>query len=273
MKKNLTITVLITALAVISFFLFKKINSENQRQEKEKRIEQAIKDSIPTSDVLKKEHYIDPLTGASHLRVQDIETEFLEHSLPRPTYIFVRDTLAPALKLAEAKINELTRIKAMLESQLKASEIKVEENGNIATIYRDRYFTAISNSKDSSLKVNYNAIIDVVEYNKRKNVFSEYDSYVDISSPDKNLKINNADRFVKKVKQKKDLLHVGVVGEVRFGLKDSSLNRASTAVEAKFNPDGRFSPFINYGYNFNISQPRPVNNFIGGGVKLNIFKF
>ena len=115
--------------------------------------------------------------------------------------------MAPALNIATEKIDELTRAKFLLEGQLKASKVQREKD---RIYYENKYLKIVSNTKDSTLDYKYDAIVDIVKYSQRKWILGKEDTYIDISSPDKNMKINGVENFKKRIDVKPKKLGFGI---------------------------------------------------------------
>ncbi|MDY6025962.1 DUF6808 domain-containing protein [Bergeyella zoohelcum] len=116
---------------------------------------------------------------------------------------YVKDTLAPALKIATEKIQELTRVKAKLEGELQATKVELAENKAKRVYYEDKYLSIVthedSTGSPKKLQYTYNAELNITHYSKRKNFWNKERNYIDVSSPDKNFKINGLEHYQKQI--------------------------------------------------------------------------
>lgn len=186
--------------------------------------------------------YVDKF-GKMHGRVEDKEIVSLKEAPIVENYkTYVIDTLAPALKIAADKITELTRINAKLQGELIATKKTVDEYGNIAREFQTKYFKAVA--VNDSLRYEYDAVLDIVAYTKREWALGKERKYIDISSPDKNFKVNGVQRFKKELTEFKTHFQAGFeLGSMiapRYGYIYSG-------IKLRYNPDGVISPSLSTG--------------------------
>ena len=189
MKKNLIITILVLAVVVLVANLFSGwfIPSKNDRIAEESR---SKRDSVMLSA------WMNRVDSTLHGTFKQQEGEVVNNYVTKKYMTYVQDTLAPALNIATEKIDELTRAKFILEGQLKASKEQREKD---RIFYENKYMQIVSNTVDSTLNYKYNAVVDIVKYNERKWLLGKENTYIDISSPDKNMKINGVEHFKKRI--------------------------------------------------------------------------
>ena len=145
------------------------------------------------------ESYIYPKDSTTHAVFEEREGQIINNNITKNYMSYVEDTLAPALKIAVSKIDELTRVKAKLEGELKAEKMTVNETTKEKTFYKNKYLSIVTDQRDSTLQYSYNAEINIVKYDEKKSFLSKSKTYIDISSPDKNFKINGVENFKKEI--------------------------------------------------------------------------
>lgn len=141
------------------------------------------------------------------------------------------DPGAVALGYKEA---ELTQVKAKLEDKIKAQQIELDANKNKTYYYKTKYFEATANESDSTLRYSYNAELNLTKYDKKESLFSGKKTYIDISSPDKNMKINGVENFIKDISSPPTKFGVGV--QAGYGL----------------GADLKIQPYIGFGVSYNL---------------------
>lgn len=188
MKKNAFIAILVLAVIVLAanhitgWFTL----SKNDR----------IANESAKHDTIYVDKWINPIDSTMHGTFEEKPGEVIQNHITKNYITYVQDTLAPALNIATEKIDELTRAKFTLEGQLKASKIQREKD---RIYYENKYLKIASNTSDSTIEYKYNAIVDIVKYNERKWLLGTEKTYIDISSPDKNMKINGVEHFKKRI--------------------------------------------------------------------------
>ncbi len=189
MKKNAFIAILVLAVIVLVANLFRGwfTLSKNDRIVSESRVKH---------DTVFVDKWLNPKDSTTHGTFKEKDGEVIENHITKNYITYVQDTLAPALNIATEKIDELTRAKFLLEGQLKASKIQREKD---RIYFENKYLKIVSNTNDSTLDYKYDAIVDIVKYSERKWLLGKEDTYIDISSPDKNMKINGVENFKKKI--------------------------------------------------------------------------
>ncbi|WP_336704377.1 hypothetical protein [Chryseobacterium indologenes] len=189
MKNNAFIAILVLAVIVLVANLFKGwfTLSKNDRIVSESRIKH---------DTVYIDKWLNPKDSTTHGTFKEKDGEVIENHITKNYITYVQDTLAPALNIATEKIDELTRAKFLLEGQLKASKVQREKD---RIYYENKYLKIVSNTRDSTLDYKYDAIVDIVKYSQRKWLLGKEDTYIDISSPDKNMKINGVENFKKRI--------------------------------------------------------------------------
>ncbi|QWT88102.1 hypothetical protein KBP46_09870 [Chryseobacterium sp. PCH239] len=189
MKKNAFIAILVLAVIVLAANLFTGwfTLSKNDR---------IVEDSKHKKDSIALYTWMNRVDSTLHGKFEEKEGELIQNHVTKNYNTYVQDTLAPALNIATEKIDELTRAKFILEGQLKASKEQREKD---RIYYENKYMQIVSNTADSTINYKYNAIVDVVKYNEKKWLLGPEKTYIDISSPDKNMKINGVEHFKKRI--------------------------------------------------------------------------
>ncbi len=228
MKKNLLITVLVFLAIVL---LLNTIFGWFTPSKKEILADEYSK---PKTDTIRLEYHSDSTIVKYVPNVGQIPA----NNITKNYRTYVYDTLAPALKIATGKISELQQIKATLEGTVNAQKIIIDNQKNRLTYYKDKYFTATTKTDtigNSVLDYKYNAQIDLVTENKKKNWFSKEVQEITITSPDKNMKINGVEHFKKEI----------FIPTKRFGL--------GLQTGYYFVPEtGKFVPAIGVGFSYNL---------------------
>ncbi|MEN5308736.1 hypothetical protein ABE425_14565 [Chryseobacterium cucumeris] len=189
MKKNAFIAILVLAVIVLAANLFTGwfTLSKNDR---------IVEDSKHKKDSIALYRWMNRVDSTLHGKFEENQGELIQNHITKNYNTYVQDTLAPALNIATEKIDELTRAKFILEGQLKASKEQREKD---RIYYENKYMQIVSNTADSTINYKYNAIVDVVKYNEKKWLLGPEKTYIDISSPDKNMKINGVEHFKKRI--------------------------------------------------------------------------
>lgn len=203
MKKNAFIVVLaLTLIALIANLFTGWITLD-----KNDRIANESKGSL---DSLMLYRWMNKVDSTLHGNFQEREGEIIKNYVTKKYVTYVQDTLAPALNIATEKIDELTRAKFNLEGQLKATRTELDDNKKARIFYESKYMQIVSNTADSTIDYKYNAIVDVVKYQDRKWLLGKENTYIDISSPDKNMKINGVEHFKKRIDVKPKRFGLGI---------------------------------------------------------------
>lgn len=200
MKKNAFIAILVLAVIVLVANLFKGWFTLSKS-------DRIVAESSIKHDTVYIDKWLNPKDSTTHGTFKEKEGEVIENHITKNYITYVQDTLAPALNIASEKIDELTRAKFLLEGQLKASKVQREKD---RIYYENKYLKIVSNTKDSTLDYKYDAIVDIVKYSERKWLLGKEDTYIDISSPDKNMKINGVENFKKRIDVKPKKLGFGI---------------------------------------------------------------
>lgn len=200
MKKNAFIAILVLAVIVLAANLFTGwfTLSKNDR---------IVEDSKHKKDSIALYTWMNRIDSTLHGKFEEKEGELIQNHITKNYNTYVQDTLAPALNIATEKIEELTRAKFILEGQLKASKEQREKD---RMYYENKYMQIVSNTADSTINYKYNAIVDIVKYNERKWLLGPEKTYIDISSPDKNMKINGVEHFKKRIDIKPKKIGFGI---------------------------------------------------------------
>lgn len=228
MKKNLFIAI----LAIVTIALIANLVGGWFTLSKNDRI---AAESKSNQDTIYLPVWKSPKDSTSHGTFKPREGELVKNYITKNYMSYVSDTLAPALNIAQEKIDELTRAKFTLEGQLKATKTELDANKKARVFYESKYIQIISNVQDSTVDYKYNAIVDVVKFNEKKWLLGKEDTYIDISSPDKNMKINGVEHFKKRIDVKPKKLG--------FGLQAGYYYAPST---------NQFYPAFGIGFSYNL---------------------
>ncbi|MCL1656830.1 hypothetical protein M2T79_09490 [Elizabethkingia miricola] len=205
MKKNALITILCLIIIALIANLLGGWFSLSQK-------DRIVKESLKTKvDTVVLEKYISKVDSSTHGQFKEKQGEIIKNYITNKYMTYVQDTLAPALNIASSKIDELTRTNMLLEGKLKATRYELDENKKARIYYENKYIQIVSNS-DSTINYKYNAIIDIAKFNKRSWILGKEHTYVDISSPDPNFKINGVEHFKKRIDVKPKRWGIGIQG-------------------------------------------------------------
>lgn len=171
-----------------------------------------------------------------YVRYQPNVGEMAQNNITKNYRTYVYDTLAPALKIATAKISELQQIKASLEGTVKSQKSDLDKEKVRTIFYKDRYFSATTKTDstgNSSMSYNYDAQLDVVTTTQKKFLKPDVQT-IYITSPDKNLKINGVEHFKQNV----------VIPSKKFGI----------GIQAGYGitGEGRLLPYVGVGGSYNL---------------------
>ena len=203
MKKNLFIAI----FAIVTIALIANIIGGWFTFSKNDRI---AAESSRNQDTIYLPVWKNPKDSTSHGTFKPVEGELVKNYITKNYMSYVSDTLAPALNIAQEKIDELTRANFNLDGQLKATKTELDVNKKARVFYESKYMQIVSNVQDSTIDYSYNAVVDVVKFKDKKWLLGKENTYIDISSPDKNMKINGVEHFKKKIEIKPKKLGFGL---------------------------------------------------------------
>lgn len=247
---------LIVAVAgmILGAYIFRSCSKPNEK---------VVEKTNTIFDTLKVETYVDR-AGIEHTIYVDKPVNDVSDGL----ITYTADTLLPALQAAaqankekDVQIEELTRINGSLTGEITGYQKKIDELGREVLRYEDKYI--VIEQHDSTVSYSGDIKIDVVGFSTRKK------SYVDISSPNKNFKLNGVERFRQNLTPYKEKGNLSAELGLSVGLRNpTSLWKAGAIF--KFNPAGKISPRAGLGYmgiNGNI-QP-----YAEAGINFNFLHF
>lgn len=180
------------------------------------------------------EYYTDAIDSSFHANFKTNSGIDPKNYVTNKYYSYVSDTLAPALRIKMNQVKELTQVKAKLEDKVKAQQVEIDANKNKTYHYKTKYFEATGTDADSSLKYAYNAELNLLKYDKKGSLLGAKKTYIDISSPDKNLKINGVENFTKDISSPPTKFGLGV--QAGYGVSS----------------DMKASPYIGLGVSYNL---------------------
>ena len=250
---GILITLLLIACCVIAWFYFNP------------KIEKVYVQIKPKPEII----YTEKEDGGT---IATIETQIgnnAAETLSEKYIGYVNDTLVPAINKGlkyKAEVTQLTRINAALRDSLTKKNIVVNTVKKDVIEWKTKYIQIAANPTDSTVTYAYNAQLDVAEYEKKESLFGDRKSYIAITSPDENLKINGVENFTKELKYKKDVLQLkGKIQGFYFN-KDITPYGGLDLIIA---PDSRFNPIISAGYFYSSGN---FHQFYSGGLQFNILK-
>lgn len=236
MKKSNIVWIVLGVLIVglsICLYLSEQDRKEQKALIKEYRnsAEKPLTEQIPKIIYVSKD-------SATHIRQEIVKSKEMENTINKDFQHYVKDTLAVALDVAVEKINELTKVKAKLEGELKATKIELAENKSKRIFYENQYLSIVSHidslGQPQHLRYTYNADLNIAQFSKRKNFFSKKKEYIDVSSPDPNFKVNGIEVFRKEINTPSQDIGLGL--QVGYG----------------FSRTLGFSPYLGVGVSYNL---------------------
>ncbi|ATL41826.1 hypothetical protein CQS02_00170 [Elizabethkingia miricola] len=205
MKKNAFIVVLVLLVIALIANLIGGWFSLNKN---DKIAKETLKSKV---DTIVLEKYINKQDSTTHGKFQEKQGEVIKNYVTNKYMTYVQDTLAPALNIATSKIDELTRANIILEGKLKITRYELDENKKARMFYENKYIQIVANS-DSTINYKYNAIVDIAKFKQRNWFLGKEHTYIDISSPDPNFKINGVEHFKKRIDIKPKHWGIGIQG-------------------------------------------------------------
>ncbi|WP_294203145.1 hypothetical protein [uncultured Chryseobacterium sp.] len=205
-------------------------------------------------------HEVNPVDHASLALTAD-KIEYLEKEL------------LPALNEGakyKAKVMELTAVNATLTGELEKKDIQKNEAEKDKLAWQSKYMAIEANLKDSTVKYRYNAELNLSKYRQKKSLFGSNESYVAVSTPDKNLRVNSVERYIQKLPPDRDIMDFTLETSAFYNpeYKITEKMGFGTFINAEFNPDGRIRPSIYGGYRFYDKKTDPE---IGIKVRFKLF--
>lgn len=184
----------------------------------------------------------------------------MKEAISKEFYSYTVDTLAPALQIAKDEISRLIRINAKLKGEAKRV---VDTFFKKHAIYENKYMRLKIN--DSLAQYEYDAKLHFVDYHKKKWLFGRDKYYTDISSPDTSFKIHGVQQFRRTFNPEKDKLKISILSNVSISRRTAF----SAGIQARFNPDGIFTPSLGIGRTFYFNNSYP---YVIGGLEINIYR-
>lgn len=237
MKRSRIIKIILFGLLLLGSVFCYNLFEENREQsqlisEYQKAVDKPLSEQVP------KVIYISKKDSTTHIQKEVIQSKEISNAISKEYHSYVSDTLAPALKIATERIDELIRIKAKLEGELKATKIELAENKSQRIYYENKYLSIITHTDSlgnpQDLKYTYNAEINVAHFSQRKNFWSKERNYIDVSSPDKNFKINGLENYKKEIYIRPKNVGLGV--QLGYGM----------------DRNGDFLPYVGLGVSWNL---------------------
>lgn len=217
------------------------VNQCKEKNEYRNKYSHSTKEINTTTKVL--ERFVDS-AGRNHLKVTDniIKSEGSKERLVVSPGII--DTVATALKIAKEKINELTKVNAVLmASNLKGNATKaITREGEITTIYkyRDRYADLSFNSQDTTFDFKYNLDLKTVGYRDKSWALGTPVDVLELYSDDPRVTINSVDRYKIETPDPNFGLKIKSKVQYNFDTKDVSVGPAIKLNMGRFITEGSY---------------------------------
>ena len=216
--------------------------------------------------------FVEKEGGGNIATVEKTPSNDASEVLSKDYITYVNDTLVKALNKGLAykvQVQNLTKINAQLKDSLSKKDVVINTVNKDVISWKTKYIEIESNVKDSTVKYRYNAQLDIVDYSKKTTLFGARKQYIAVSSPDKNLKINNVENFTKDIKTPKDFVELNLKAQ---GLYINKQIIPYGGAELLFNPDGRLKPIVGYGYFYDHISGK-IYPYWMAGLQLNLIRF
>lgn len=167
-----------------------------EKNEYKEKYSHSTKEINTTTQVLER---VTDSAGRNHLKVKDniIHSNGSKERLAVSPGII--DTVSIALKIAKEKINELTRVNAVLvASNLKGNAVQTStREGTITTVYKykDRYADLSFNSRDTTFDFKYNLDLKTAGYRDKSWLLGTPVDVLELYSEDPRVTINSVERY------------------------------------------------------------------------------
>jgi len=243
--------ILVGLLLMISI---KQCNTNNQLLE-----DQATTAKRATTATRIIERYLDK-NGSGHLVIEDTKiTKEQKKDLIKNSGLI--DTVAAALNIAKAKINELTKVNASLVALNLKGKPDSPNNPTSIIRYVDKYANITYNPIDTMFGLKYNINLINAKYTKNDGFLGlRSTNVVDLYSEDKRVTINGVERYSLEVPDP----NFGLKGQIKaqYNFKSKSFTPAAT-IEANFKS---YTIESNLFYNISTKQWTPTL-----GIKKDLF--
>lgn len=259
MKKIINYIVVILLIIAVGVILWMYFNP---------KIEKVYVQIKPKAEIV----FVERHDGGNIATVEKTTANNSSEVLSQDYITYVNDTLVKALNRGLAykvQVQNLTKINAQLKDSLSKKDVVINTVNKDVIAWKTKYIQIESNVKDSTVKYAYNAQLDIIDYNKKESLFGSRKQYIAVSSPDKNLKINNVENFTKVIKTPKDFV------ELNLKVQGLYLNKQIIpygGAELLFNPDGKLKPIAGYGY-FYENQTGKLLPYWMAGLQFNLIRF
>lgn len=222
MKKNLIIIVL-TLLIAISLTVCYSLYRESKIQDKRyaELLQNSGKTKVVTEYIRDSIHHV--VFEEKLIKDNEIEKRLALSS----TYA---DSLEQALKLSISKINQVTKVNAQLDAQL-----KLVEQGDAIT-YQDKFLDIQFYPQTNDLFLKYDISLNIARYSKRDWLFGKRKHYIDVFPDDKRVKIKGLNSYT---------------------IQEIPPNRFAFGLQAGYgisfeNNTAQLQPYVGLGINYNL---------------------
>lgn len=208
------------------------------------KIEQVYIQAKPTIKIVFVERSDSTKVAKTTIPQSDLAEEMIGLEKTKEMY----ERLIPEIKDYKREVAMLTEIRSNLEGKLTEKDILIQnlnkqpatDGKQPDTTWKGEYMTITHDSGAKSVAYQYNSVLQLAMTKKKDSVS------IFASSPDKNNKINGMDTYVQKFNIPKRFSEI--VMDVSLG--KMNLNKDFTGLVGngrlkwKFNPDGKFRPYI-----------------------------
>lgn len=257
MNKNLLITVLTIAVAILIFLQFKQCRNltvandriaetENVRKTG-KRIDETNPAKINTAS-----------DGTTLANKKAVSSYSIDNTLNPKTTAYIKDYLMPELKASEKELKEFDKVKAVLSGEVPATTIQVSENKAVKIQYKNKYLSIVTeldkDGKPIPAQYVYNAEIVRAKIKPEKKIYlfgEKEEVETTWTSTDPQFRIDSVQSFI----AKENVIKNGFILRAKLGgLISENSQQGKASVEALFNPDGFFFPSVEVGKLINIQN-------------------
>lgn len=189
------------------------------------------------------------------------KAEFAEQMIDLEKTKEMYERLIPEIKDHKKDVAVLSEVRSTVEGTLRKKDIIIDSlkrqlSNRGSTTWKGKYMTITHNVDSQSVDYKYDNVVQLAITSPKNNRDSVS---VFASSPDKENKINGMDTYVQKFiipKRFSELVLDGSIGKLNFNNDWSNINNYSIdgRVKWKFNPDGKFRPYIFVGANTDFAR-------------------
>lgn len=257
MNKNLIITGLIIAIAILTFLNFKQCSTNKEDMTKldeflkVQKTGKRIDETNPTTFQKAKD-------GTTLANKKAVESYSIDNTLNPKTTAYIKDFILPELKASEKELKEFDKVKAVLSGEVPATTIQMADNKAVRIEYKNKYLSIVTEldkeGKPIPAKYVYNAEIVRAKVKPEKKVYlfgEREENETTWTSTDPQFRIDSVQSFIAKEEAVKNAF---ILRAKIGGLVSDNTQQGRASLEALINPDGFFFPSIEVGRLINFQN-------------------